>query len=165
MKRLIKYTLLIAFFLGISSFTLKGDLAKQSYKVLVQMKNYSGEGAYLVVSVLDDDNNYIKTLQVLGDDKEYYLDLPKWWKFQRNQKPSTIDAISGETVAGGERTTFTIQVDEKWLNKNYKLRFETAVEEVEYYATDVEIPLNTKSLNSKSEGKGFIRYVRLLPLK
>lgn len=165
MKNLFKYALFIFLFVGISSFSLKGDLASKPYKVLIQMKNYVGEGAYIVVSVLDQNNKYVKTLQVLGDDSEWYSDIAEWWKFQANKKLSDIDAISGATVSGGERSTFTIHIDDKYMNKGYKLRFETAVEEVEYHAADIEIPLTATGLRSKPEGKGFIRYVRMMPLK
>lgn len=164
MKNIFKYTLLFALFIGFSSFTLKSDAAKKQYKVLVQMKNYTGEGAYVVVSVLNKKNQYIKTLQVMGDDSDWYPDLESWWDFQVNKKLSDIDAISGATISGGERSTFTINIDESWMNKGYKLRFETAVEEVDYHVADVEIPLTTSALKTKPQGKGFIRYVRLLPL-
>lgn len=165
MKNFIKYTLLFSGFIFFSSFALKSDLANTKYKVLVQMKNYKGEGAYVVVSVLNNDNQYVKTLQVIGDDPEWYQDLPEWWNFQKDRELSEIDAISGATISGGERSTFSLQIDDKWMNKGYKLRFETAVEEVEYYKDDLEIELNNQSLKGKLEGKGFIRYVRLLPVK
>ena len=129
------------------------------------MKNYTGEGAYLVVSVVDKSGKYLKTLQVLGDDKEWYPDIAAWWSFQKNKKLTEVDAISGATVSGGERSTFSIQLDESWMNKGYKLRFETAVEEVEYYKDDVEISIDAQGLKTKPEGKGFIRYVRILPMK
>ncbi|RZK67235.1 MAG: DUF2271 domain-containing protein, partial [Pedobacter sp.] len=48
-------------------------------------------------------------------------------------------------------------------NKGYKLRFETAVEDNKYYVKDAEIPLTTEGLAAKTEGTGYIRYVRLSP--
>jgi len=165
MKKTILYTLLIALLISVSSFTAYNVYAKKTYKVMVQMKNYHGEGAYLVVSVLKNDGKYIKSLQLIGDDKEWYDDLLEWWKFQKNIDMKEVDAISGETISGGERSTFTIHLDEKWINSNYKLRFETAVEEQKYHKDDLEIPLTTEGLNSKPEGKGYIRYVRILEVK
>lgn len=165
MKNILKYTFLFVLFLGVSSFTLKSDVAKKQYKVLIQMKNYSGEGAYVVVSVLNKEGQYIKTLQVMGDDPDWYQDIEEWWDFQGKKRFESIDAISGETLSGGERSTFTINIDETWMNKGYKLRFETAVEEEDYFPSDLELPLSTKEIKLKKEGTGFIRYVRLLPLK
>ena len=39
----------------------------------------------------------------------------------------------------------------------------TAVEDDYYYAKDAEIELKKENLNTKVEGKGYIRYVRLMP--
>ena len=47
------------------------------------------------------------------------------------------------------------------MNKGYKLRFETAVEDQNYHVTDVEIPLTTTAVTQRTEGKGYIRYVKL----
>ena len=47
------------------------------------------------------------------------------------------------------------------INKGYKLRFESAVEDQKYHATDLEFPLTTEAMADKKEGKGYIRYVRL----
>ena len=51
-----------------------------NYKCLIQLTNYEGEGAYVVVSILDADNNYLETLYVQGDDEEWYRDIEEWWK-------------------------------------------------------------------------------------
>ncbi len=46
------------------------------------------------------------------------------------------------------------------VNKGYKLRFESAVEDQKYYVTDVEIPLTNEALVGKADGKGYIKYIR-----
>ena len=51
------------------------------------------------------------------------------------------------------------------MNKGYKLRFETAVEDDMYNLKDVEIPLTTEGILTKTEGKGYIRYVKLNKVK
>ena len=56
-----------------------------------------------------------------------------------------------------------LDIDNTKLNKDYKLRFESAVEDKEYYVKDLEIPLTTDGLSAKTEGKGYIRYVRFSP--
>lgn len=131
------------------------------YKCMIQLTNYEGEGAYIVVSLINPQGKYEKTLQVLGDDPEWYSDLPQWWKFYG--KRETIDAITGATISGGERAIKVIEIEDSKINKGYKIRFETAVEDQKYYATDVEFELTSESVKSKVEGKGYIRYVRLMP--
>ncbi|MNV71024.1 hypothetical protein D3C71_1640170 [compost metagenome] len=55
----------------------------------------------------------------------------------------------------------TIEIDDTKLNKGYKLRFESAVEEQKYHITDVEIPLTTEALAERASGKGYIKFVKL----
>ena len=43
------------------------------------------------------------------------------------------------------------------------MRFESAVEDRKYYKDDVEFELTLENLSSKIEGRGFIRYVRMMP--
>ena len=133
----------------------------KKYKCLIQLTNYKGEGAYIVVSLINPEGKYEQTLQILGDDPEWYDDLTQWWKFYG--KRQTIDGITGATISGGERAVKILTIDDSKLNKGYKIRFETAVEDEYYYAKDAEVEFKTENLNTKIEGKGYIRYVRLMP--
>jgi len=56
-----------------------------------------------------------------------------------------------------------LQIPSDKIDKGYSLRFETSVEDNEYYKDDIEFKLTTENLKSKQEGKGFIRYIRMLP--
>jgi len=127
---------------------------------MLQMNNYMGEGAYIVVSLINPKGEYEKTLYVMGDDKKWYTSLKEWNKFQ-TQKKENISAISGASVTGGDRSITTFEIDDSKLNKGYKLRFESAVEDQKYYVTDAEVVLTTAGLAEKTDGKGYIKYVRL----
>lgn len=160
-----KYNLVaVVCFLILSAFTVKtnNNEPNSKYKCMVQLKNYEGEGAYVVVSVVDKDDNYLKTLHILGDDEKWYADLPKWWSFFEKSEEN-IDAMTGATIAGGERSIFSFKIDEKFIGTGNKLRFETAVEHQDYYIKDLEVSLESKNLKNKFEGTGYIRYVRILP--
>lgn len=126
------------------------------------MINYSGEGAYVVISLLNQKGDYEKTLYVQGTDDEWYFDISEWWNFQ-GKKRANIDAITGATISGGERTISVISIANNVIDQGYKIRFETAVEDQEYHTSDVEFDLTSENLKSKIEGKGFIRYVRMMP--
>ncbi len=130
-------------------------------KCLVQLVNYEGEGAYIVVSVVDKEDNYLTTLRVLGDDPEWYHEITAWWDYY-GKKRYDLDGITGATIAGGERSVFQISVDEQYLKEGNKLRFETSVEEKEYHEADAEIPLKPEMANAQADGTGYIRYVRLI---
>lgn len=130
------------------------------YKCLLQMTNYNGEGAYIVVSVINPKGAYEKTLYMMGPDAKWHDTLKEWHKFQ-TKKPVKLNAITGASVAGGDRNISTFSIEDKYMNKGYKLRFETAVEDQKYNVSDIEIPLTTAGITAKTEGKGYIRYVKL----
>lgn len=134
---------------------------KKTVKCLIQMTNYEGEGAYMVVSLLNPEGEYEETLYVQGTDDEWYNEITEWWQFY-SKKRSNIDGISGATVSGGERSVSVLQIPVDKIDKGYQLRFETSVEDKKYYKDDLQFELTSENLKSKKEGKGFIRYVRML---
>lgn len=131
-------------------------------KCMIQMTNYTGEGAYVIISLINPEGNYEETLYVQGKDSEWYSDITEWWKFYGKRRPN-IDAISGATISGGGRKVSLIKIPTEKIDTGYKIRFETAVEDQEYYTEDVQFQLTSESVKSKVEGKGFIRYVRMMP--
>ncbi|MGX7685816.1 DUF2271 domain-containing protein [Flectobacillus roseus] len=145
--------------LGVSSVA---QAQTTKYKCMIQMTNYMGEGAYMVVSIVDAKGAYDKTLYVLGSDKKWYKDLKEWYK-AFSKKPSNLSAITGASVTGGDRSVVVLEIENAKLNANYKIRFESAVEDKPYYVKDLEVPLTTDGLAAKSEGTGYIRYVRFSP--
>ena len=129
------------------------------YKCMVQMTNYVGEGAYIVVSIIDTKGAYEKTLRVMGSDKEWYPDVKEWHKAYK-KKPTNISAITGASVAGGDRSVVTLEIETAKINAGYTLRFESAVEDKQYHTKDLEVPLTTEGLAGKTDGTNYIRYVR-----
>ncbi|WP_299522993.1 DUF2271 domain-containing protein [Winogradskyella sp.] len=158
--KVIKKAPLLVLAIILFGFTLKQP--SSTYKCMIQLTNYTGEGAYIVISLLNPEGEYEKTLYVLGDDDEWYFDITEWWKFHGKVR-TDIDAITGATISGGERAISVIEIEDEKIDSGYKIRFETAVEDQEYYADDVEFELTSESVKSKVEGKGFIRYIRLMP--
>ena len=157
MKSILKIALTSAFIFLVS---FQSQAQSSKYKVMLQMNNYMGEGAYIVVSLVNSAGEYEKTLYVMGDDKKWYKSLKEWNKVH-TQKNDDISAKTGASVTGGDRSVTTIEIENSKINKGYKLRFETAVEDQKYYVSDLEIPLTTEGMADKTEGKGYIKYVRL----
>ena len=151
--------------LGLFCFTLfsfvEKDVTETTFKCLIQLTNYSGEGAYVVVSLINPEGKYEKTLLVQGDDEEWYPDLTGWWD-QQKVKNENIDGIAGATVGAGGRGVGIFKIEKNKVGKGYKLRFETAVEDQKYHQDDLLISLDQASLNGKFPGNGYIRYVRLM---
>lgn len=134
--------------------------AQTKYRCQIQMDTYKGEPAYVVVSLISPDGKYDKTLRVLGPNKRWYNSLKEWYKAQKS-KPEKLDAITSASIKGGDRTVTILEIDDKKINKGYKIRFESSVEDQNYYADDVEIPYTTDKLTSRTNGKGYIKTVRI----
>jgi hypothetical protein len=147
-------------FLFVLLFAFNSTAQTSKYKCLVQMNAYSGEAAYVVISLINPQGAYEKTLYVLGDDKQWFNTLKEWHKFQTRTK-AKISAITGASVAGGDRAVHVIELEDAKINKGYKLRFESAVEEQKYHVTDAEIPLTTQGLAERATGTGYVRFVKL----
>lgn len=158
----IKKSQFLLVFLMVASLAFAYNATKTTYKCMIQLTNYTGEGAYIVISLMNPEGAYEKTLYVHGNDDEWYHDISEWWNFYGKQRPD-IDAITGETIGGGERSVSVIEIEDSKINTGYSLRFETAVEDKEYYKNDVEFELTTEHVAGKHLGEGFIRYVRLIP--
>ncbi|GAB3247853.1 hypothetical protein GCM10027347_03780 [Larkinella harenae] len=154
--------LILALALACSSAIMAQKPGTTNYKCMIQMTNYMGEEAYIAVSLINGKGTYEKTLYVLGSDKKWYPDVKEWYKALGKKTPN-ISAITGASVAGGDRSVIVLEIDNSKLNKDYKLRFESSVEDKEDYPKDLEIPLTTEGLSAKSEGTGYIRYVRFSP--
>ncbi|WP_026979026.1 DUF2271 domain-containing protein [Flavobacterium tegetincola] len=130
------------------------------YKCMIQMSNYEGLEAYVVVSLIDAKGNSEKTLYVMGPDKQWYNGFKDWNK-KLGKKKENLNAMTGASIAAGDRSITTFSIDESKFNKGYKLRFETAVEDGNNHFQDVEIPLTKEGITVKTDGKGYIRYVKL----
>ncbi|RYF78608.1 MAG: DUF2271 domain-containing protein, partial [Cytophagaceae bacterium] len=67
--------LLLALTFAGSSASVAQQPGASQYKCMVQMTNYMGEKAYVVVSLINSKGAYEKTLYVLGSDKKWYPDV------------------------------------------------------------------------------------------
>lgn len=155
-----KSTFKIALLSTLCFLSFSANAQTSKYKCMLQMSNYAGEGAYIVVSLINPKGDYEKTLYVMGDDKKWYKSLKEWHKFY-SKRPTNISATTGASVTGGDRSMTTLEIEDSKINSGYKLRFETAVEDQKYYTADIEVPLTTAAMADKTEGKNYIRYVRL----
>jgi hypothetical protein len=156
MKALFKLSVVALF----SLFSVQVSAQQAKYKCMLQMTSYQGLEAYVVVSLIDAKGNYEKTLYMMGPDKQWYNGFKEWDK-SLGKKKENLSGITGASIASGDRSITTFTIDESKMNKGYKLRFESAVEDKLYHVVDVEIPLTTEAITQKVEGKGYIRYVKL----
>lgn len=160
MNYALKFVALLSLLVVAFGFT--GSNGEANYKCMIQMTNYTGEGAYVVVSLIKPDGTYEKTLSVHGKEQKWYPDIIHWWGFQKKSQ-NKLDGITGSSITGGQRAMTVLKIDASKLNKGYKLLFESAVEGQVYYKKDLLIDFSTSGISQKAEGSGYIRYVRILP--
>jgi len=158
MKFFGKFLVLLLGLVSLSSISMEDEV---NFKCMIQMKNYSGKKAYIIISLIDNDGNYVKTLNVQGDDPEWYHEITSWWKFY-GKKRNNIDGITAATVKGGERTVQILEIEKTKINSGYFLRFESAVEDIRYYQNEIELEITDKNLKKQTKGKGFIKYIRMI---
>ena len=166
MKNILVFGLLV-FALTMTSQNINAQSVGGEYKCLIQLKNYQGEGAYVIVSVVDSKGEYVETLRVLGDDHEWYPDLKSWYAFREKKRHQPrLDGVTGATIGSGERSVIAFKIDQKYIGNGHSLRFETAVEDKSYHTKDVVVQLTSEQLKlGNYEGKGgYIRQVRLISL-
>ncbi|MEM9897074.1 MAG: DUF2271 domain-containing protein [Bacteroidota bacterium] len=132
-----------------------------SYRCLIQLTNYGGEGAYVITSLGKPDSDYEKTLYVGGDDADWYPDLLEWFGFYE-KADEEIDGITGASIQSGGRKVALLEIDAAKLNAGYKLRFESSVEDGLYHSKDIELDLGDNMVGKTIEGSGYIRYVRII---
>lgn len=156
--KILKNSLLLIAAILFCSFQINAQSNK--YKLMLQMANYQGEKAYVVVSLINAKGEYEKTLSILGPNRKWYNSLEEWHKAQ-SKKAEQLSAITGASIAGGERSITSITLDDSKFDKGYKIRIESSVENQKYYKEDAVISLTRAGFSEKVEGKGYIRYVKL----
>ena len=138
-------------------------------KCKIEMIEYRGEGAYIAVSLMDENDNYLKTLYVLGEDKTWFFDMRLFWANLKSNGLigddayyAHVDGITGPTIGGGKNLVVPLLLNKSEIGKGYKILFETAVEDKGYFRDDLTFELTEKSLNDSFEGTGFIKTIRTL---
>lgn len=127
--------------------------------LLVQLNDYDGYEAFYAMYLVDPEGRYVRTLWVAGSKPQFFKDMPRWWKYL-GRAPQDIDAITGASVAPGDRDVVRIDLDDDILDAGYKIRIETSVEDQNNYPDDVEVELDSKHMKDKIPGTGYIRYFR-----
>ena len=119
MKKIVATVLVLPFLLMLFSYVANQNSMK--YKCLIQMKNYSGEGAYIVISIINPEGDYEKTVYVQGDDPEWYYEITSWWKFygkKRNKLPKNISIPKFPKISETKHTVALKRIVEKKFPKH-----------------------------------------------
>jgi len=147
----------LAAVLGLASvLALSGAAQARELTLTSELKNYSGNEAYLAFYVTDANGQYQSTLWVAGKKAKYYKHLRDWARGS-GLSPSEYDGISGASATSGRTLNVTVQVDDALLDAGYQIRVDSAVEDQRDNRADVTVPLTTAGAGQPVAGRGYIQ--------
>lgn len=119
------------------------------------LKDYGGDGAYVVLYVTDAAGAYQGTLWMAGGKAKYYRHLSDW---DRASGGSTaeIDGITGASIGAGRTLTITLDLADTLIDGGFEVRVDTAVEDMRDNPSDVVVPLTTDGNGRAVAGRGYV---------
>ncbi len=137
-------------------FALPGMVQARPVILTTELKNYTGNGAYLAIYVTDAAGQYKKTLWVAGKKTKFYKHLRDWARGS-GLKPTEFDGVSGASVGSGRTLKVTAELADALIDAGYEIRVDTAVEDQRDNPAEVRVPLTTKDKSKPVAGRGYIK--------
>lgn len=120
------------------------------------ISNYSGEGAYVALYLVDAKGVYQRTLWVAGEKAKYYKHLPDWARGSGLRK-SEYDGKTGASVLSRGSLTVTSDIPDAMIDAGYQVRVDTAVEDLRDNRADASIDLTTDGAGKAVTGRGYVK--------
>ncbi len=120
------------------------------------IKNYSGEGAYVALYLVDAKGVYQRTLWVAGEKSKYYKHLADWARGSGLRK-SEYDGVTGASVLSRGTLVVTSDIADELFDVGYEVRVDTAVEELRDNRADATITLTTDGADKPVAGRGYVK--------
>lgn len=149
MKKIIAATCLAG------ALALPGLAQAREVTLTTQLKDYSGNGAYLAIYVTDANGQYQKTLWVAGKKAKYYKHLGDWARGS-GMKPAEFDGVSGASVGSGRTLKVSVELADTLIDAGYQIRIDSAVEDNRDARADVSVPLTSKGAGQSATGSTYV---------
>lgn len=120
-----------------------------------QLKNYSGDGAYLAIYLTDSNGAYLQTLWIAGKKSKHYKHLIDWARGS-NMERSEYDGLTGASITRGQSLQLTVDLDDSLIDNGYQIRVDTAVEDMSDNPADIIVPLTTEEADNPINGTGYV---------
>ena len=134
---------------------LPGVLQARPVTLTTQLKNYSGDGAYLALYLTDASGAYAGTLWMAGGKSKYYDSLAGWYRATGGD-PAQIDGITGASVGAGRTLEITLDLADALFDAGYVLHVDAAVEDMRDSPDDVAVPLTTQGAGKTTQGRRYV---------
>ena len=135
---------------------LPGVLQARPVTLTTQLKNYSGDGAYLAIYVTDAAGKYQKTLWIAGKKTKYYKNLRDWARGS-GMRASEFDGVSGASVGSGKTLKVTVELADALIDAGYEIRIDTAVEDERDNPAELRVPLRCANKTKPTAGRGYVK--------
>lgn len=120
------------------------------------LKNYGGNGAYVVLYVTDAAGAYKGTLWMAGGKAKYYRHLSDWQRASGG-RVTEIDGITGASVGSGKTLKITLDLADVMIDAGYTVHVDTAVEDGMDNPSEVVAPLAAAASGKPAAGKGYVK--------
>lgn len=142
--------------LGLTLAALASPAAAREVTITTDLKNYSGEGAYLAVYVTDADGAYQGTLWLAGKKAKYWRHLSDWYRATGGDS-AAVDGITGASVGSGRSLTVTVDLADALFDAGYQIHVDASVEDMADRPSDAVIELTSDGAGQPVSGKGFVK--------
>ena len=123
-----------------------------------QLKNYSGNGAYLAVYLTDAKGAYAGTLWVAGGKAKYYKHLSDWNRLSAGDTKRLV-GVTGASVGAGRTLKVTLDLADALIDAGYEIRVDASVENMRDSPSEVRVPLSASQAGKPQAGKQYIQAV------
>lgn len=118
------------------------------------MKGYNGDGAYVAVYLTDANGRLVQTLSVDGRKKKYQKHLRDWKRANRSLR---FDGRTGASLHRNRSKNIVANIDDKYIDSNYFIHIDTAVEDKRDAPSEVVVPLTSQGANRAVSGRAYIK--------
>ncbi|MBX9832996.1 MAG: DUF2271 domain-containing protein [Burkholderiaceae bacterium] len=123
-----------------------------------QLKNYSGDGAYLAAYLTDAKGAYVRTLWVAGGKAKYHKHLSDWSRLSAGDA-KRLDGVTGASVGAGRSLKVTAELADALIDAGYEIRLDAAAEDMRDSPSEVRVPLSSANAGKPQAGKQYIQSV------
>lgn len=120
------------------------------------LKDYGGNGAYVVLYVTDASGAYKGTLWMAGGKSKYYRHLSDWERASGGSA-AEIDGITGASVGSGRTLKISLDLADAMIDAGYQVHVDTAVEDGMDNPSEVVAPLSAAQSGKPVAGKGYVK--------
>ena len=120
------------------------------------LKDYGGNGAYVVLYVTDAAGAYKGTLWMAGGKSKYYRHLTDWERASGGNL-AEIDGITGASIGSGRTLKISLDLADALIDAGYQVHVDTAVEDGMDNPSEVVAPLSAAQSGKPVAGKGYVK--------